>query len=364
MKNKNAKKTIFKMIGEIVTWTIFALLAIVALFLIYYVLATQIYAQKGEKFKPPFSLYTIISGSMEPNIKVYDVVFDVDVKDVNTIKVGDVITFISSSNLTGGETITHRVKEVIETEEGLRFRTKGDNNPVEDDAFVEPNKILGKVLFKIPQLGRIQFLVLKSGGWLFLIIIPSLGIVIYDIIKILTLDKTKKKVTENSGAKKDNVLDKETQEKLKKEIKERLENRDKDDTNNNYDLDDTQTYKVNKLRDIAIETIENENNNPNYESNSNNEELNLDIDKIKKKIEEDKYNPDDKIELPKTSTKKSKSTSSKKKTNTSSQNKNTKTSSNQSKNSKNKTNSKKNNQGSRNNQKNNQNSQKNKKKSN
>ena len=191
-KEINSKNVVFHIISNVISWSIFAILAIIALFLVYYVIAAQLYANKGEKYKPAFSLYTIISGSMEPTIKVYDVVFDVKVDDPSKLKEGDVITFVSSSSLTSGETITHRIKQVIETDSGLKFRTKGDNNPVPDDAYVDADKVLGKVAFKIPQLGRIQFLILKSGGWLFLILIPSLGIVIYDVLKIFNLDKTKK----------------------------------------------------------------------------------------------------------------------------------------------------------------------------
>ena len=186
-KEINSKNVVFHIISNVISWSIFAILAIIALFLVYYVIAAQLYANKGEKYRPAFSLYTIISGSMEPTIKVYDVVFDVKVDDPSKLKEGDVITFVSSSSLTSGETITHRIKQVIETDSGLKFRTKGDNNPVPDDTYVDADKVLGKVAFKIPQLGRIQFLILKSGGWLFLILIPSLGIVIYDVLKYSTI---------------------------------------------------------------------------------------------------------------------------------------------------------------------------------
>ena len=147
-KEINSKNVVFHIISNVISWSIFAILAIIALFLVYYVIAAQLYANKGEKYKPAFALYTIISGSMEPTIKVYDVVFDVKVDDPSTLKEGDVITFVSSSSLTSGETITHRIKQVIETDSGLKFRTKGDNNPVPDDAYVDADKVLGKELKK------------------------------------------------------------------------------------------------------------------------------------------------------------------------------------------------------------------------
>ena len=224
--NKKKGNSILKLILNIISWTIFALLILIALFLLYYAIATQIYAKKGEKYKPAFSLYTIISGSMEPNINVYDVVVDTKVDNPEDIKVGDIITFTSSSSLTYGVTITHRVIAVDNSNGVYRYRTQGDNNLVPDDTYVEFGNVLGKVLFKVPQLGRVQFLLLKAGSWLFIILIPSLGIVIYDLLKVFRLAGTKKKIDNTLNNKKDNVISKEKQEKLKEDIKERLKEKD------------------------------------------------------------------------------------------------------------------------------------------
>ena len=224
--NKKKGNSILKLILNIISWTIFALLILIALFLLYYAIATQIYAKKGEKYKPAFSLYTIISGSMEPNINVYDVVVDTKVDNPEDIKVGDIITFTSSSSLTYGVTITHRVIAIDNSNGVYRYRTQGDNNLVPDDTYVEFGNVLGKVLFKVPQLGRVQFLLLKAGSWLFIILIPSLGIVIYDLLKVLKLAGTKKKIDNTLNNKKDNVISKEKQEKLKEDIIERLKQKE------------------------------------------------------------------------------------------------------------------------------------------
>lgn len=224
--NKKKGNSILKLILNIISWTIFALLILIALFLLYYAIATQIYAKKGEKYKPAFSLYTIISGSMKPNINVYDVVVDTKVDNPEDIKVGDIITFTSSSSLTYGVTITHRVIAIDNSNGVYRYRTQGDNNLVPDDTYVEFGNVLGKVLFKVPQLGRVQFLLLKAGSWLFIILIPSLGIVIYDLLKVLKLAGTKKKIDNTLNNKKDNVISKEKQEKLKEDIIERLKQKE------------------------------------------------------------------------------------------------------------------------------------------
>ena len=72
-------KQITKTIAMILSWTIFSLLVLIIGFLVYYLVSANIYASKGEKFEPIFSLYTIVSPSMEPNIKVYDVILNTNV---------------------------------------------------------------------------------------------------------------------------------------------------------------------------------------------------------------------------------------------------------------------------------------------
>lgn len=225
MSNKNkGKKSVFRMIADIISWTIFALLMLLAAFLIYYVIATNIYARKGERFRPIVSLYTIISGSMLPTIKVYDVVVNLRIDDPVKLKEGDVITFISQSKINYGETITHRINKITYNNGTYYFTTKGDNNLVPDETPVEFNNIIGKVVLKIPQLGQAQFFLLKQGSKLFLVLIPSFGILIYDLLKMLNLFDTKKKV-DKSLETKDNKLSKEEEEKLKEEIKNRLSNK-------------------------------------------------------------------------------------------------------------------------------------------
>ena len=225
MSNKNkGKKSVFRMIADIISWTIFALLMLLAAFLIYYVIATNIYARKGERFRPIVSLYTIISGSMLPTIKVYDVVVNLKIDDPVKLKEGDVITFISQSKINYGETITHRINKITYNNGTYYFTTKGDNNLVPDETPVEFNNIIGKVVLKIPQLGQAQFFLLKQGSKLFLVLIPSFGILIYDLLKMLNLFDTKKKV-DKSLETKDNKLSKEEEEKLKEKIKNRLSNK-------------------------------------------------------------------------------------------------------------------------------------------
>lgn len=90
----------------------------------------------------PFSLQTVMSGSMEPTIPTGSLLL-VKQTPLNKIKAGDVITFSQGPSL-----VTHRATS-IGTDYVL---TQGDNNNTPDGEPVK--KIKGKVLYFLPKVGR------------------------------------------------------------------------------------------------------------------------------------------------------------------------------------------------------------------
>lgn len=189
---KIKRKKLFKMIYKIISYTIICILMVIAAFLIFYVISGKIAQKQGKK--PLFGLYTIISPSMTGTLNVYDVAFTMRV-DTDKLKEGDIITFYSTNSFFGGTPITHRIIEVVNVpNSGKMFRVKGDANPKADEEKVIPSNVVGKVMFKIPQLGRVQFFLASKGGWIIAIMIPALVIISYDIYKIFRLILLKSKL--------------------------------------------------------------------------------------------------------------------------------------------------------------------------
>ncbi len=189
-KRERRKKIrfIFNKIAKLLSYAIIVVLIFLGIFFAYYFVSLKAYEKNPTVNIPRFGLYTIISPSMEPAVKVYDVVVDLNVFNQNDIKKGDVITFISNSNVSKGLTVTHRVVDIITNADGSKaYITKGDNNLKADQATVSYKDVLGKVLFKIPQLGRVQFLIADKFGWILVILLPALGVIIYDFIKLFRL---------------------------------------------------------------------------------------------------------------------------------------------------------------------------------
>lgn len=191
-KTIKRKKTI-KKISKIISYTLVVILMIIASFLLLYIITNKIAIKKGDT--PMFGLYTIISPSMSPNIEVYDVILIKKV-DAKSLKVDDIITFKSTNTFFGNTPITHRIVEIIDTSEGLKFTVKGDANAIEDvDKVIEDN-IYGKVILRFPKLGKIQYFLTSKKGWIAIVLIPTILIIGYDIYKIYKLNKLRRELNE------------------------------------------------------------------------------------------------------------------------------------------------------------------------
>lgn len=130
------------------------------------------------------NIYTILTQSMYPTIKAGDVVVTYR-EDNNRYNTGDVITFISQNN--AGMTITHRVKEVISLNDEYSYRTKGDNNNTADSEIIKGDNVVGRVILKVPKVGYIQQFLVSKTGWIVAVVLPALGIIIYDLLKIFLI---------------------------------------------------------------------------------------------------------------------------------------------------------------------------------
>lgn len=142
-----------KKVLKILSYVGIALISLIAVSIIYYIVTTRIFKKYNVNYIPLFSFHTIISKSMEPKLNVYDLVVDVRVSDNTKLKEGDIITFVKGNS----NTITHRIVKVYETDNGIYYKTKGDNNNNDDDDLVSKDEIIGKYIFKIPFVGRLAY---------------------------------------------------------------------------------------------------------------------------------------------------------------------------------------------------------------
>ncbi len=134
-----------------------------------------------------YKLLTVLSGSMEPAIKMGSVVI---IKQADDYKTGDIITF---GEMTKTKTpTTHRIVDTEVVSNEVYYITKGDANNAEDSNKISESKVIGKVLFSVPYAGYAAAAAKKPIGFFLLVIIPC-GIIIGEEINKIRKELKKKK---------------------------------------------------------------------------------------------------------------------------------------------------------------------------
>lgn len=95
-----------------------------------------------------YQIMAVGSGSMEPIIFKGDAIIFEKYNEKEKINIDDIIVFRQS-----GKYITHRVVEIKNYQDHVRYITKGDNNNNEDDYLTTNNEVVGVVKMKIKYLG-------------------------------------------------------------------------------------------------------------------------------------------------------------------------------------------------------------------
>jgi signal peptidase len=139
---------------------------VITVFLLLVVVSLTVGAVLGQ----PVGLAYVETGSMEPKLAPGDGFVAVPTFVAGPPEPGDVVTF-DAVNINGGGLVTHRIVE----EGSAGYITKGDANPVPDQAGAEPpvqeSQIkatalqVGGELVVIPQLGAVVLVVGNTVGW-------------------------------------------------------------------------------------------------------------------------------------------------------------------------------------------------------
>ena len=121
--------------------------------------------------------YVVSSGSMIPNLNVFDVIVVQGNVPFDHIKVGDIIVF----NRPNGHdrVIVHRVAEIL-NQNPLVIRTKGDANPGSipgTDFPITKQDYIGKVEYVIPQIGYVTRILTPPINYVIIAVIIGIMLV-------------------------------------------------------------------------------------------------------------------------------------------------------------------------------------------
>ncbi|GAB3804973.1 signal peptidase I SipW [Virgibacillus kimchii] len=169
------KRKFLKWMNSFVSAVLMVLLIGVATLFVY----TKVSGGEPEVFG--YQLKTVLSGSMEPEFQTGSIIAVQTVEDGSGFVEGDIITFMESQD----KLVTHRIVEVNETNDGVIYTTKGDNNNAPDSSPVlAENVVAGYSGFTVPYAGYIINFAQTPNGALVFLVLPGVLMVGYSAISI------------------------------------------------------------------------------------------------------------------------------------------------------------------------------------
>ncbi len=127
------------------------------------------------------------------------------------LEAGDIITFNDWSR-TGAENDpivnTHRIVEVVESADGVKYRTQGDANDSPDTRLVEQEDVIGVVTWSNYPLGACLNFLCSTTGIVVCLILPASVILIFEVINIVRIVRSDKrrKQQEETAAREQEIL--------------------------------------------------------------------------------------------------------------------------------------------------------------
>lgn len=134
--------------------------------------------------------YVVASGSMLPELQVYDVLVVQAHIPFEDIQIGDIIVFERPSG--HDRVIVHRVASITD-DDPRTIRTKGDNNVASipgTDFPITEKEYIGKVVNKIPQIGYVTQILKPPINYILIVIVIG-----FMIVKEMVKRKNEKELT-------------------------------------------------------------------------------------------------------------------------------------------------------------------------
>jgi len=140
-----------------------------------------------------FSLFRVVTGSMEPTIPTGSILLSREA-DISEIQVDDIVCFRTNASEIKGAVVTHRVVEIVEEAGQIKLITRGDANIASDAYYVTTDNLLGRVTWYLGKESALTNMIQFLGsdiGFLACIVFPVLliaGLILSSSIKNMKHD--------------------------------------------------------------------------------------------------------------------------------------------------------------------------------
>lgn len=137
-----------------------------------------------------FNLYYIATPSMEPDLKVGDIILSKNVKDYSKLEIHDVVTYEGKVGSYANKLITHEIVDIKEENGKYSFLTKGIKEGATVDPEISEEQVKSKMLCKIPLLGQVVKLFNNRIVFFLCIIIPLSIMLVYEVANLVKISKS------------------------------------------------------------------------------------------------------------------------------------------------------------------------------
>lgn len=144
-----------------------------------------------------YKAFIVLSDSMKAtDFAAGDVVIVKEV-DPSTLQVGDIIAYQSTNTENYGETVTHKIREIVKNDEGqYGFITYGTTTNTDDEKVVIESFVLGKYQTSLPGVGKFFHFLKTTPGYIICILLPFLVLILINGINTISLFRKYKKEQE------------------------------------------------------------------------------------------------------------------------------------------------------------------------
>lgn len=177
-------KKAIKIIKNTVVW----LVVLLAVFMMIFTVISCTTFNRNDRSLFGYKMYIVNSDSMAAtDFNAGSLIFVKEV-DPSTLKEGDIITFMSQSTASFGETVTHKIRKLTTDAEGNPgFVTYGTTTNTDDETIVTFPYVLGKYQTNIPGLGTFFNFMKTTPGYFLCIFTPFMLIILYEGVKFFNL---------------------------------------------------------------------------------------------------------------------------------------------------------------------------------
>ena len=190
----NNTKKILNIALKIATWLLIA----VTVFMMIFTIVTVSTVDRNDRSMFGLRFYIVLTDSMsksennadmDVHFNAGDIVIVKNIKDPTKLKAGDIIAFMSTNEVSYGETVTHMIREAKRTPNGelIGYVTFGTNTGVDDEALVEPAYVLGTYSGKLPGVGNFFVYLRSTPGYILCILLPFMLLILYNGVYVIRL---------------------------------------------------------------------------------------------------------------------------------------------------------------------------------